>query len=198
MTRSLVALGILWMKTSIDSEVLVHFGAYWFTHFLYNIPREKSLGAWGLENVETIQVASLGYDSSIEHLFKLPYGVISRVRCRTVMLKPLRFNMQISLTLQESIKGVQYPSISFLCNCNSNAMLFNPQWTNYLVCTDSAPCCTFISTVKWTLIDFIRRFTTPWSAVLWSDVSIQLKVGFVIGPNVLNSFVFSIHFFLKT
>ena len=86
----------------------------------------------------------------------------------TILKKELKmtpYKMQILLTLQQSIKTVQNPSISFLCNCNSRAVFFKPQWTNYPVCTDSAPRCTF-SNVKWTLIDFIGRFTTPSPAVL--------------------------------
>ena len=71
---------------------------------------------------------------------------------------------------------------------------FKPQWTNYPVCTDSAPC---VSTVKWTLTDFILRFTTPCPAVLWIDVSIQIKMGFVTESNVVYPCVVIVHFFLK-
>ena len=113
--------------------------------------------------------------------------------CRTVLLKPLRFKMHILLTLQQSTKEVQCPSISYLSNLISRVMFFKSHWTNYPVCTDSAQCCTF-NTVKWTRIDFIRRFNTPCPAVLWIDVSIHLKVGFNTEPNVVYLCIIIVHF----
>ena len=139
MTRSHFPLGMLWTKSLCDlwsSSTLC--GVLVYTFYLQCYQRTKS---------RVLRSGEPGDHTKSFHLdmilpfFKIPQDLIRHVRCRTVLLKPQRFKIKIFLTQQQNIKGVYYPSISFLYNCNSRVIFFKPQWTNYPGCTDSAPCC---------------------------------------------------------